>query len=168
MVRVRVAVRYAVLALAAMAWPGLFTRPRPFLGSVLCHQVRSSLCSLTCNSAASGDEKQGPYAGNSFLISCPLLLVFEIFSFRFIPLPFSLLLSLSLLFGACYLPSSSPPWAVGSPSQTNQVTFSFFCGQRVLQLVPATAAFHTAKTDDVPPPPWERLTLFNSTSEAVH
>lgn len=94
-------------------------RPGAVYSSVLCHPLR---CAAHLQLCGSGLEKQGPYAGNSFLISCPLRLVFEIFSFRFFPLPFSLLPSLSLLFAPDIYPLV-PPWAVGSASQANQVAF---------------------------------------------
>lgn len=138
-------------------------RPGGVYTLVLCHPLR---CAAHLQLCGSGLEKQGPYAGNSFLISCPLRLVFDIFSFRFLPLPFShspspLPFSLSLLFAPDIYPLV-PPWAVGSASQANQVAFSsfFVACSASCSLVPATATFHTAKTDDLfSAPLWVRDSL---------
>lgn len=119
-------------------------------------------CAAHLQLCGSGLEKQGPYAGNSFLISCPLRLVFEIFSFRFLPLPFSLLPSLSLLLAPDIYPLVPPPWAVGSASQANQVAFFLFYVLPAARLVVAfqpQRRFIRPKTDDLFAPPRVRDSL---------
>lgn len=107
------------------------------LFTLWCCVTRWLRCAAHLQLCGSGLEKQGPYAGNSFLISCPLRLVFEIFSFRFLPLPFSLLTSLSLLLAPDIYPLV-PPLGSGLcvPSKSGLVAFFFFCVclQRVSQL----------------------------------
>lgn len=112
-------------------------------------------------------QKQGPYAGNSFLISCPLRLVFEIFSFRFLPLPFSLLTSLSLLLAPDIYPLV-PPLGCGLCVPSKSGRLFLFCVLPAARLAVAfqpQRTFHTAQNRRPFAPPRVRDSL-SSTAPA--
>lgn len=106
---------------------------------------------LTCSSAALGSRSRDHTQEIASSFPVPFVSFSRSSHFVFLPLPFSLLPSLSLLFAPDIYPLVPPPglWAL-RPKQTRPPFSLLHCLQRVLQLVPATATFHTAKTDDLP------------------
>lgn len=114
---------------------------------------------LTCSSAALGSRSRDHTQEIASSFPVPFVSFSRSSHFVFLPLPFSLLPSLSLLFAPDIYPLV-PPWAVGSASQANQAAF-FSCPLPAARLAvgPSHSDVSYGQNRRPSAPPWVRDSL---------